>query len=105
MSKNAKQQLRKVRDESRKANKPKASKPAPHPVLSLEQRLRSMITGLLGGPGGDPDKHHMLAAAHCVLLLEQIGKPYKDDETLSHLKGESIHRVDFLELAKEDAAL
>ncbi len=68
-----------------------------------------MITGLLGGPTGDPDKHHMLAAAHCCLLLEQIGSPYRpkdsDDDTLGFLAGENIFEVDFMRLAREDASI
>ena len=104
MSKNAKKQLKKWHEE-REPPKPPPLKPK---KLTVEQRLKSMITGLLGGPRGDPDMHHMLAAAHVVLLLEEIGKPYKvkkDDDTIACLGGENIYDMNFLELAQADAAV
>jgi hypothetical protein len=105
MSKNAKRQLRKGQKEVRKALDLAKVPKGPHPVLSVEQRLRSTITALLGGPRGDPDLHHMLAAAHCILLLEQIGKPYGNDNAIESLSGKNLYEMDFLELAREDAAL
>lgn len=104
MSKNAKRQLKKWHAE----REPPKPPPLVPKKLTVEQRLKSMITGLLGGPRGDPDMHHMLAAAHVVILLETIGKPYKgakDDDTITTLSGENLYEMNFLELARADAAL
>jgi hypothetical protein len=86
---------------------------APAP-LSVRKRIESMVVGLLGGPRGDPDEHHMLAAAHCVLLLRELGFSYDDKETLDHLSNVSpsstslcgnIYDFDFMEAAKKDTVL
>lgn len=101
MSKNAKRQLKKALDE----REPAVRTPRPPKDMTVEQRLRSIITGLLGGPRGDPDAHHMLGAAKAVLLLEQNGTPYGDGDTVDELSGKNIHGLDFMALAREDAAL
>lgn len=79
---------------------------------SVENRLKSMIIGLLGGPRGDPDKHHMLAAAHCVLLLKELGFSYDEEHTIDHLsnndeddEGGNIHEFDFMEAARKGTVL
>ncbi len=101
MSKNAKRQIKKWHAE-RQSPKPKALAPK---TLTVEKRLHSMITGLLGGPRGDPDPHHMLAAAHAVLLLEQVGAPHEDDDTLDTLGGQNLYNMNFLALAQRDEAI
>jgi hypothetical protein len=70
--------------------------------MSMEARLRSIVRGCLGGPRGDPDEHHMLAAAHALLLLKGLGEV--DLETEEFLRTNSWE-LDFLDLAERDISL
>lgn len=98
MSKNAKRQLRAM------VAAPRRPTPALSPKsLSPEERIHSMITGLLGGPGGDPDPHHQLAAAHCVLLLEQLGLRPADPQTVADLSADPFS--DYMDLARRNVRL
>jgi hypothetical protein len=70
--------------------------------LTVEKRLKTMVTTLLGGPRGDPDAHHHLAAAHTVLLMDQLGIQYDDAEDLKRdLSGNNIYEADFLDMARK----
>ncbi len=79
----------------------------PSPTLSVEQRLRSIIRVCLGDPRGDPDRHHMLAAAHCMILLDEMGfeKLDEDSERTEQMRGKNLWEVDFIEAARSDEAL
>ena len=74
--------------------------------MTIEDRLRCLIRTLLGDPAGDPDRHHMLGAAHAILLMEQLGITYGDDDIfdrLSNKKGyENVHQIDFIDAARKD---
>lgn len=79
----------------------KPAKKAAEARLTPKARIESMITGLLGAPRGDPDPHHKLAAAHCCLLLEQLGHE-PDPEVVRDLSSDDR---DYIQLAREDACL
>lgn len=98
MSKNAKRRLAALRAEPRGA--PGGRLP-PKKRMTAERRLRRMITGLLGGPRGDPDPHHRLAAAHACLLLRELGHGPHEEVERELRSGE----VDYVDLAERDAVL
>lgn len=77
----------------------------PKKELSVPQRLKSIVTRLLGGPGGDPDPHHCLAAAHTVLLAGQLGYPDLFEEEIVRDLRAGLGDVDYIDLAERDALI
>lgn len=73
-------------------------------VMSSRQRLEAIIRETLGGPRGDPDQHHWIAAAHAYLLLRESGEP-ADADLESDLRQGNPWEEDFIDLAERDAAL
>lgn len=100
MSKNAKRQLREMRASGLG---PGLVRPRPTAALTPEDRIHSMIMGLLGGPGGGPDPHHKLAAAHCVLLLKDLGLRPADEEDVASLAEDSDG--DYIAMALADGSV
>ena len=67
------------------------------------RHLRTLITQVLGGPGGDPDEHHNLAAGHAAVVLELLGFPLREESdkvSLQVLRGDNLYKVDFIEEAR-----
>lgn len=84
------------------AERPPAPLPSKTP-MSTNARFRSIVRGCLGSPRGDPDEHHMLAAAHAFLGLRDLGEEMPGD-TESYLR-DNTWGVDFIDLAERDATL
>jgi hypothetical protein len=49
----------------------------------------------------------MLAAAHCMILLDEMGfeKLDEDSERTEQMRGKNLWEVDFIEAARSDEAL
>ena len=99
MSKNAKKQLKAVQARPKKPRLP------PRVALSPQQRMARIVTGLLGGPKGDPDEHHCLAAAHVLLLARQLRTPLEGEVVAEKHLRNSIYGLDFMDLAERNVIL
>lgn len=76
--------------------------------MTVEERLKAIIVAVLGGPRGDPDPHHCLAAAHAILALQEIGYGTPDEDRtdiLRNLGSGNIHDIDFMAVAARDGAI
>lgn len=60
------------------------------------QLLESGIIECLGGPGGDPDAHHVKAAAIMAKVLIEEGFAV-DQDTMDSIRGKNADGCDFLE--------
>ena len=68
------------------------------PPAEIAKDLNSIILTCLGGPGGDPDRCHLEAAAKAFVLLRKLGLPIDDEETTElGLREDNIYEGDFLE--------
>ncbi len=65
----------------------------------VEKHLRAIVQECLGGPRGDPDESHLLAAAHAVVALQLMGFSVKADDEY-FLSAENHLERDFLEEAR-----
>lgn len=65
----------------------------------LAQVLDKLITTVLGGPSGDPDFNHNLAAAYAIVLIEDLDLPKTYirhfDETKSSLQNKDDNLLDY----------
>lgn len=75
----------------------------PKKDLTVKKRLETIIVRSLGGPRGDPDRHHMLAAAHAFLLSKQLG--FETDKDMEDNLRRNNWELDFIDLAERDVAL
>jgi len=46
----------------------------------VKDGLESIVTECLGGPGGDPDHCHKLAAAYAIVMQERLGFEVGDED-------------------------
>lgn len=80
------------------------------PLSDVEKLLNGIITKSLGGPGGDPDHCHYLAAARAFVALKLLKLHVEDEENvrcgLRNLpykpgtrdeEGGNVHKWDFLD--------
>lgn len=83
----------------------------PKREMSTQEHLISIISTCLGGPRGDPDMHHQLAAAHAYIALRD--NPSHENKTIEYLKrleAENSLRInpwniDFVDLAERNVVL
>lgn len=71
--------------------------------MTVETRLRAIVQRCLGGPGGDPDRHHMIAAAHAFLALRQLGLSTSEDDE-DFLRNNNWE-MDFIDLAERNVVI
>lgn len=93
MSKNAKRRLREIQ-----ADPPPARPPPPKRSRTHVERLQAIVTECLGGPKGDPDSSHRLAAAHACILLRELGCPLEATE--AELRNDELYECDFIDQAE-----
>jgi hypothetical protein len=83
---------------------PKKPLPPPQAPLPPAGQLGLIIRGLLGGPRGDPDEHHLLAAARVWVLARQLGYTEVANADLERdLRNNS--GTDFIDLAERNIIL
>jgi len=64
---------------------------------SLTESLNEIISTCIHGPGGDPDRCHMRAAAKAFVLLRRMGLPIHGEEDYEdQLRKCNASEVDFL---------
>jgi len=78
---------------------PYDSKPKPNAATDkgVGKLLNSILVTCLGGPGGDPDEHHLTAAAKAFVALKKLGLPITNEWAESSLRGRNTYVIDFLE--------